>query len=161
MAAVPISQVTQTSSHASLSDEKRREFTDAFQALDKSGLIGPFELGILMRSLNHNPTDDDLNAIIEEYQVYEKGGVNLKEFLVIMSKRESELELRQKLALAFGCLSRDDNGFVDVNDLKIKMMSVGSAPYTEKEFEEFIQEVQMEPDGQLDYMAFIDLLVKK
>eukprot|EP00397_Hematodinium_sp_SG-2012_P057894 GEMP01072785.1.p1 GENE.GEMP01072785.1~~GEMP01072785.1.p1 ORF type:complete len:150 (+),score=29.13 GEMP01072785.1:57-506(+) len=144
-----------------LSEDKNKEFTEAFHAMDKGGRLGPFELGILMRSLNHNPTDDDLNKIIDEYDVYAKGGINLQEFLEIMSKREIELELRERLLFAFSTFSRDDNGFISVDDLKQKMMTIGTAPYVEKEFEEFVAEAAIDSDGQLDYSAFIDVMLKK
>ena len=45
-----------------LTDEMTREFTEAFNDLDKNrtGFLAVFELGVLMRSLGHTLQDEDM-----------------------------------------------------------------------------------------------------
>lgn len=152
-----------TAAEFSLPEEQYKEFTEAFHAVDKnnSGLLSPFELGILMRSLGHNPTEAELNQIIQDYDAYAKGGINVHDFLTVMSKREQDTALQDKLLNAFRVFDRDGNGFVSYDELRSQMMTIGNNPYTEKEFEEFMSEYQPEPDGQIDYNAFAQLMLKK
>merc|ERR1711937_864080 len=108
--------------------------------------------GILMRSLGHNPTDDELNAIVQEYDSYVKGGISLSDFLVVMKNREQDSELRTRLLKIF---DRDGNGYISLDRLKEDMMKEGDLPFTDKEFEEFMSEAPapgmdlITPDGRL------------
>lgn len=41
------------------------------------------------------------------------------------------------------------------------MCTLGEEPYSEKEWEDFLSEYEMTPDGQIDYELLIDLMTKK
>ena len=56
---------------------------------------------------------------------------------------------------------RDQNGFVASEELKEAMCTLGEEPYSEKEWEDFLSEYEMTPDGQIDYELLIDLMTKK
>merc|ERR1719456_1393656 len=120
-------------------EETLKEYVDTFKLMDKneSGMLSPYELGILMRSLAHNPTDEELNAIVQEYDTYVKGGITLPDFLVVMSKREQDSELRNALLRKFQIFDRDGNGYISLDQLKEKMTITGENPMTEAEWTEF------------------------
>merc|ERR1711964_110263 len=124
-------------------------------------MLSPYELGILMRSLAHNPTEEELNAIVQEYDVYVKGGISLHDFLSVMSKREQDTERGEKLFQAFQVFDRDGNGFVNVEALREQMMTLGDDPFTEEEFTLFLSEAQqpgqelVTPDNRLEYTDFV------
>merc|ERR1712196_495949 len=113
-------------------------------AMDKNhtGLLSPFELARLMRSLDHSPNDDELGQIMQDHDVYAKGGINLQDFLSVMAKREQDVALKEKLMQAFAVFDRDGNGFVAMDELRTQLCTVGANPYQEKEFEDFMQEYQ-------------------
>mmetsp|Transcript_59141 Transcript_59141/g.136466 ORF Transcript_59141/g.136466 Transcript_59141/m.136466 type:complete len:163 (+) Transcript_59141:135-623(+) len=134
---------------AGLSEEQRLEFTECFKLHDKmnSGLLSPFELGILMRSLGHGPTDDEMNKIITEYEVYSKGGINVQDFLHVMAKREQDTAAREKLEEAFRVFDRDGNGYISKYELEALMKHQDSpSPYDDAEWKDFIAEAPMGED---------------
>merc|ERR550514_542047 len=106
--------MTTTNQTYTLTDEQYKEFTDAFRSMDHngSGMLSSYDLGVLMRSLAHNPTDEELNEIIIDYDVIAKGGVTLEDFLTMMLRREQNSALGEKLTAAFAVFDRDGNGFV-------------------------------------------------
>merc|ERR1712096_462222 len=123
----------------------------AFNAMNKNhtGLLKPESIARLMWSLDHCPNDDEVAQIMQDYDVYAKGGINLQDFLSVMAKREQDVALREKLMQAFAVFDRDGNGFVAMDELRTQLCTVGPAPYAEKEFEDFVAEYQPEADGQI------------
>eukprot|EP00929_Paragymnodinium_shiwhaense_P000805 TRINITY_DN101007_c0_g1_i1.p1 TRINITY_DN101007_c0_g1~~TRINITY_DN101007_c0_g1_i1.p1 ORF type:complete len:162 (+),score=46.42 TRINITY_DN101007_c0_g1_i1:96-581(+) len=155
-----------------LSDERIREFTDAFNDLDKNrtGYLSTKGLAVLMRSMGHILNESDLANINTDSEMC----VGLMDFLQIMAKRESDSALQEKLKKAFAVFDRDGSGFISIQDLRVPMMSVGGASaYTEAEFETFISEYLAEApenqlnrhpaadDGLMDYMEFIKIMLRK
>ncbi|CAE7691834.1 unnamed protein product, partial [Symbiodinium necroappetens] len=95
----------------------------------------------------------------------EHGTVTLADFLQIMAKREQDVLLQQKLAQAFAVFDKDGSGFISVNaesDFRKQMTSLGSNPFTDEQFENFLSEYRAEAasqhpaeqDGLVDYQAY-------
>merc|ERR1712217_8275 len=109
-------------------------------------------LGVLMRSLGHPLTDEDLRNITADNDRC----VTLADFLNIMAKREQDIALQERLMEAFLVFDRDRSGFINVgtredryrSEFYTQMTSLGPAPYTEK-------------DGEVDYQELIKLMLKK
>mmetsp|Transcript_82764 Transcript_82764/g.210602 ORF Transcript_82764/g.210602 Transcript_82764/m.210602 type:complete len:177 (-) Transcript_82764:186-716(-) len=162
-----------------LTEEQQREFTEKFNDIDKNrtGFVSPFELGVLMRSLGHPLTDEDLRNITAENDRC----VTLADFLTIMAKREQDISLQEKLKDGFLVFDRDRSGYINVgtredryrSEFYTQMTSLGPNPWDEKEFEEFMSEyLGIEPvasrggqgnaneDGEVDYMEMIKLMLK-
>mmetsp|Transcript_111506 Transcript_111506/g.315712 ORF Transcript_111506/g.315712 Transcript_111506/m.315712 type:complete len:167 (-) Transcript_111506:2-502(-) len=157
-----------------LTEEQQREFTEAFQDLDKnhSGFLSPFELGVLMRSLGHTLTDEDLKDITADTERC----VTLADFLNLMAKREQDIALQDKLMKAFSVFDCDGSGFVNVaqqSDFQQFMMGAGPNPFTKEEFDAFMSEYLAEApmaaniqhpaaeDGLVDYQEFVKLMLRK
>ena len=143
-----------------LTDEQRAQLK---QHVPGTGLLSPEQLNACMRSLDHPPTAEELQVIIDDFDVYAKGGISLQDFLFIMAKREANTALREKLMACFRLFDRDENGFIDVDELKENLMTVGPKPYSEREFEDLFQEMDLTavPDGQVDYAQLVEILVKR
>jgi len=155
---------------AGLTEEQSREYSEAFNDLDKNntGMLTKFELGVLMRSLNHTPTDEDLHIIAGDAE----NGVTIVDFLNIMAKREQETALQDKLAKAFSVFDNDGSGFISVgpnSDFRTQMMTLGPNPYTEADWTAFMAEYmesvapqQHSVDDELcDYSEMVRLMLKK
>merc|ERR1719230_2544778 len=89
-----------------------------------------------MRSLGHSLSEDDMRNITTDSERC----VGLNDFIEIMAKREMEIALQDKLKKAFAVFDRDGSGFISVDELRVQMMSLGPAPYSEQEFENFVSE---------------------
>eukprot|EP00462_Mataza_sp_D1_P018554 CAMPEP_0175138228 /NCGR_PEP_ID=MMETSP0087-20121206/10231_1 /TAXON_ID=136419 /ORGANISM="Unknown Unknown, Strain D1" /LENGTH=98 /DNA_ID=CAMNT_0016421105 /DNA_START=87 /DNA_END=383 /DNA_ORIENTATION=- len=77
-----------------LSEEIIAEFKEAFALFDKNGdgTITTKELGTVMRSLGQNPTEAELQDMINEVDVDGNGTMDFFEFLLMMTRRGTERE---------------------------------------------------------------------
>ncbi|KAF4692459.1 hypothetical protein FOZ63_017102 [Perkinsus olseni] len=139
------------------------EYRKAFSLVDRGGrgVITPYEIGVLMRSLGHSPTDDELIKILEDYDLSNRKGITVDEFLEVMSRRENSVELRESLSRAFQLFDRDGNGFLSVQELRDKLCSSGDNPYSEKEFDDLLAGAEVTSDGQLEYSQLVEMMLRK
>ncbi|CAD7951810.1 unnamed protein product [Amoebophrya sp. A120] len=131
-----------------LSEEQYKMCCDAFAAFSsQEGLLTPFELNNCMRSLGHAPGSEEFAKILEEHDLYSKGGVSLQGFLYIIAQREASTTLKTGLLDVFSKFDRDQNGFVDAEEIKEAMMTLGEEPFTEDEWVKLLEEYEMPPDN--------------
>ena len=71
-----------------ISAEQLNEYQEAFQLFDKNGdgTITVTELGTVMKSLGNNPTDAELQDMIDECDADGNGTLEFEEFCNMMSK---------------------------------------------------------------------------
>ncbi len=80
-----------------MTGEPSDEFLPLFQNGD--GFISAKELGVLMRTLGRNPTEDEIMQIMNEIDVDHNGKLDFSEFTVMMRDKltsdDMELEIKQ------------------------------------------------------------------
>jgi len=81
--------------------------------------------------------------------------------LYIVAQREASTTLKQGLLEAFSKFDRDQNGYVDAEEIKEAMMVLGEEPFTEEEWVKLLEEYEMPPDNQIDYYQFVDIMTRK
>ena len=64
---------------------------------DGDRTISVEELGIVLRSLGQNPTDDEVLDMIREVDDNDDGTCGYDEFLLLMSRRMNENELDEEM----------------------------------------------------------------
>ena len=76
-----------------LSNEQISEFKEAFSLFDKDGdgTITTKELGTVMRSLGQNPTEAELQDMINEVDQDGSGTIDFPKFLTLMTKRTAHV----------------------------------------------------------------------
>ncbi|ELU09134.1 hypothetical protein CAPTEDRAFT_228814 [Capitella teleta] len=140
-----------------LTDEEIQEYKEAFAMFDKDGdgTISTKELGIVMRSLGQNPTESELQEIINEVDMDGNGTIDFEEFVVMMAKQQclGPEELEQ----AFRMFDKDGDGFIDARELRHLLTNLGEK-LTETEVDEMIREVDIDGDGKVDYNEFVQML---
>ena len=94
--------------------------------VDGDGVITARELGTVLRSQGHDPTEAELQEMIAEVDTDGNGVVDFCEFLVVMANKfyspdDSEEEIKE----AFGVLDKDGNGYISAAELKHIMSNLG------------------------------------
>lgn len=145
-----------------LSEEKITEFKAAFELFDKDrdGTITTKELGILMRNLGQNPSEEELKQMIREVDLDGNGTIDFKEFLCLMVKKMKGTDTEEELLEAFKVFDRDGNGYITSHELRYIMTNLGEG-LTPEEVEEMVKEADLDNDGQIDYDEFVKMMLSK
>ncbi|KAF9667482.1 hypothetical protein SADUNF_Sadunf15G0027600 [Salix dunnii] len=168
-----------------LTEEQIAEFKEAFSLFDKDGdgCITTKELGTVMRSLGQNPTEAELQDMINEVDADQNGTIDFPEFLNLMARKmkksssealdcpeiidmtnvlylycdtDSEEELKE----AFKVFDKDQNGYISAAELRHVMTNLGEK-LTDEEVEEMIREADVDGDGQVNYEEFVRMMLAK
>ena len=77
-----------------LTEEQIAEFKEAFSLFDKDGdgTITTKELGTVMRSLGQNPTEAELQDMINEVDANGNGTIDFPEFLTMMARQMKDTD---------------------------------------------------------------------
>ncbi len=146
----------------SLQEDKVIECREVFELFDKdkSGSISTSELGDVMRALGANPSNTELQEMIEEVDKNKSGHIEFEEFLILFEKKMREPDSEQDLIEAFRIFDRDNSGTISAKELKHVMTSLGDK-LTEEEADEMIKEADSNNDGYIDYAEFVKMMLSK
>ncbi|XP_072042631.1 calmodulin-alpha-like [Amphiura filiformis] len=144
-----------------LTEEQIAEFNEAFSLFDKDddGTITSEELGTLMRSLGQNPTEAELQDMINEVDADGNDTIDFSEFLTMVEETDPEAQIRE----AFRVLDKDGNGLISAADLRhaIMVMTNLGETLTEEEVDDMIREADIDGDGQVNYEEFVAMVTSQ
>ncbi|XP_061999478.1 uncharacterized protein LOC133716840 [Rosa rugosa] len=145
-----------------LSPDYKSEFKEAFSLFDKDGdgSITTEELGTVMRSLGQNPTEEELQDMINEVDVDGSGTIECQEFLDLMAKKMKGTDFDEQLKEAFRVFDKDQNGFISAAELRHVLTNLGEK-LTDEELGEMVREADLDRDGQINYEEFVKVMVAK
>ncbi|KAM6177309.1 calmodulin-like protein 3 [Erethizon dorsatum] len=145
-----------------LTEEQIAEFKEAFSLFDKDGdgCITTQELGTVMRSLGQNPTEAELQGMVNEIDRDGNGTVDFPEFLGMMARKMKDTDSEEEIREAFRVFDKDDNGYVSAAELRHVMTRLGEK-LSDEEVEEMIRTADTDGDGQVNYEEFVRMLVSK
>ncbi|KAI5003268.1 hypothetical protein ZWY2020_030428 [Hordeum vulgare] len=145
-----------------LSEEQIGEFKEAFSLFDKDGdgSITTKELGTVMRSLGQNPTEAELQDMINEVDADGNGTIDFPEFLNLMARKMKDTDSEEELKEAFRVFDKDQNGFISAAELRQVMTNLGEK-LSEEEVEEMVREADVDGDGQINYDEFVKVMMAK
>ncbi|KAJ9602693.1 hypothetical protein H2200_012887 [Cladophialophora chaetospira] len=148
--------------NAKLSDEELQAFKDVFALFDKdgSGTITAQELGEIMKSLGQNPSDSELQDMINEVDVDHSGAIDFDEFIKMMSTTVKAQDFAHETRAAFNVFDKDGSGTISADELRQVMKSLGEN-LTDEEIDEMIREADKDKNGTIDYEEFVQLLSPK
>merc|ERR1712079_792124 len=141
-----------------LTDEEMDAFKETFMMFDKDGdgTVSTKELGAVMRTLGNNPTQEELEELIDDADRDGSGSVDFREFVELMIKRESEKETIDDLKQVFRVFDKDGNGYVSTSEIKFVLKSVGLI-FTDEEIQEMVQEADIDGDQHVSFDEFQDI----
>ena len=145
-----------------LTEEQIAEFKEAFSLFDKDGdgTITTKELGTVMRSLGQNPTEAELQDMINEVDADGNGTIDFPEFLTMMARKMKDTDSEEEILEAFKVFDKDGNGFISAAELRHIMTNLGEK-LTDEEVDEMIREADIDGDGQINYEEFVKVMMAK
>lgn len=125
-----------------------------------------------MRSLGQNPSESELQDMINEVDADNNGTIDFPgihtsmitplcspiclrpanphtEFLTMMARKMKDTDSEEEIREAFKVFDRDSNGFISAAELRHVMTSIGEK-LTDDEVDEMIREADQDGDGRID-----------
>lgn len=146
----------------SLTDEKMSELREAFEMFDrdKDGLINSKELGNILRSLGHEPSEQELTDMINEIDGDADGKIDFNEFIDLMLKRAKDSDIEEELIEAFRIFDKESEGLISSSEFRHIMLTLGEK-LSEDEVDEMIKEADSRGEGVINYKDFVKIMLSK
>lgn len=145
-----------------LTDDKIKEYKEAFEMFDrdKDGYINQKELGNILRSLGHDPSEQDLVDMMQDIDVNNNKCIDFNEFMQLMHKRAKQSDIEEELVEAFRIFDKEGNGLIPTSEFKHIMLTLGEK-LNEEEVEEMMKEADSKNEGVIDYKEFAKLMLSR
>jgi len=143
-----------------MSKEQVAQFKAAFEMFDKDGdgTITTKELGTVMRNLGANPTETELQDMINEVDGDGSGEIDFDEFLQLMGSKMKDSDAESELRAAFRAFDKDGNGSINATELREAMKAIGEN-LSQEEVEEMIRDADADGDGNVNYEEFVKMMM--
>ncbi|XP_027630514.1 calmodulin-like [Tupaia chinensis] len=142
-----------------LTQEQIAQFKEAFSLFDKEGNETiTKELGTVMRSLGQNPTEAELQDMINKVHADGNGTIDLPKFLTMMARKMKDTHSAEEIREAFRVFDKDGNGCISAAELRHVMTNLGEKLTDD---DEMIREADIDGDGQVNYEEFVEMMTAK
>ena len=141
------------------------ELRETFALFANKGLHGTLsistkDLGTVIRSLDQNPSEAEIQDWVKEVDPDGTGSIGFDEFVNLMSKIYKNTDTEEEILEAFKVFDRDGNGLIDAAELKYVLTNLGEK-LTDEEVDEMIREADIDGDGQINYEEFVKVMMAK
>ncbi|CAH3172369.1 unnamed protein product [Porites evermanni] len=135
-----------------------QEYREAFKCFDlnENGTLSTKELKYAMRMLGSNPTDTQIQQLVNAKDFDGDGTINFDEFVTIIED-ENSIEEDENLFMIFGVFDPENNGYIDGGHIKRSLQSLVDVP--PDEIEDIIQNARITDDRKFALEEFSALLV--
>ena len=120
---------------------------------DGDGTITLNELRTVMQSLGQNPTDQELEDMINEVDNDGNNEIDFEEFLTLMARNMQDLDEEKVIKQGFSVFDTDEDGKITLDDLRRVMESLGEQ-LNENQLVEIIKELDSNSDDAIDFEEF-------
>ncbi|RZB49559.1 Calmodulin-like protein 8 isoform B [Glycine soja] len=124
----------------------------------RKGCITIEELSTAIRSLDENPTVEELQIMMNEVDMDGNGTIEFGEFLNLMARKMKETEAEEELKEAFRVFDKDHDGYISPSELRSVMRTIGEK-VTDEEVEQMVKEADLDGDGLIDYEEFVRMML--
>ncbi|XP_064622189.1 uncharacterized protein LOC135484541 [Lineus longissimus] len=139
------------------------DLRDAFNQFDKDGdnTISVEELGYVIRAMGQNPTEKEIQKMMDAADLDKSGRIEFNEFVELMAEVPVSEDPEEDLLEAFRVFDKDGNGFVTAEEFKATMTEMGDMKMSMQDVEDFIREADADGDGNLNYQEFVKWICAK
>ncbi|OWF37243.1 Centrin-1 [Mizuhopecten yessoensis] len=144
-----------------LTEEQKQEIREAFDLFDTdgSGTIDAKELKVAMRALGFEPKKEEIKKMISDIDREGTGTIDFNEFLMLMTQKMSEKDVKEEILKAFRLFDDDDTGKISFKNLKRVAKELGES-LTDEELQEMIDEADRDGDGEINETEFLKIMKK-
>ena len=147
--------------YKNLTLDQKQEYKEIFEIFDsdQSGSIQSEEIAQVMRTLGQNPTNEEVEAMVNNIDVDGNGEVDFDEFLILMVQQlKKENEAEEELVEVFNMFDKDGDGLISVHDLVARFTELGDPIYND-EAQEMMANCDVDGDGMLNFAEFVKLML--
>lgn len=146
----------------SLSIETRNKLKANFNNFDKDqdGLISYQELKELMKQTSKSFIEADLQDLLNEVDINEKGQINCKTYIDIISKLNRKNDTDDEIIEVFKIFDKDNSGLISTKKIMDVFLKIDEN-IKEEEVLQMIKECDIDQDGYLNFEEFCLLMKNK
>ncbi|KAL0581448.1 translation elongation factor EF1B gamma [Marasmius crinis-equi] len=111
-----------------------------------------------MRSLGQNPSEVELQDMINEVDVDGNGTIDFHEFLAMMAKKVHAGDSEEEIKQAFKVFDKDGSGSISAAELRHVMESLGER-LSDAEIDAMMKEADVDGDGTISYNEFVKMML--
>ncbi|XP_019636401.1 PREDICTED: calmodulin-A-like isoform X1 [Branchiostoma belcheri] len=145
-----------------LTEEQIGEFKEAFALFDQDGdgTITTEELGVVMRSLGRNPTEAQLQEMMNTADAARSGSIDFADFLKLMASKMLSTNVQEEIIQAFRVFDKDGDGYVSAAELRHVMTNLGEK-ISADELDEMFQVANVDANGMINYTEFVRAMMEE
>lgn len=130
------------------------EFKEAFNMIDQNrdGFVEKEDLHDMLASLGKNPSDEYLDAMMNEAP----GPINFTMFLTLFGERLQGTDPEDVIKNAFGCFDEENGGLIPEERLRELLTTMGDR-FSDEDVDEMYREAPIK-NGLFDYIEFTRIL---
>ena len=153
-----------SSKHPHLTAEELAEFREIFNLvdLDKGGTISKDELKQLMHTLGLRPSQEELNAMVDEIDADGNGEIDFDEFVTVMSRKVNTSYTPAQVKAAFKVFEKEaPSGFVTMAALEQALTTYGSEKLSLSDAQELLSQIEPDENGLINYVEFVNMSARR
>lgn len=145
-------------SNVQVSEQEVMELREVFRSFDEdgNGFIEFDELKGALQKMGQDPTDEQVQDMMNELDLNGDGMISFEEFLHMNASHN--VDPAEELRQAFQDFDTSGTGCIPIHELKVVMTQI-IPDYTGKEIDELIQEMDGDKNGVIDYEEFVQTLL--
>jgi calmodulin len=140
--------------------DQNEAFKKTFDLFDSEnlGTIPREELATVMRALGQNPSEEEIQEYIQEYDPYDTKVFHYDSFRALMIKRLTRDNKEKELMDAFKAFDKDMTGTIKCEDLRDAFLAFNK-DLNEEQVEEMLKEFDIGGLGDITYKDVVKTIV--
>lgn len=145
-----------------LSNEEQDLIRDAYRIMDRDneGAITSKELAVVIRALGRQPTDNEVQSMINEVDSDGNGSIEAFEFCNVILRKMRDTNHEEELRDTFRVFDKDNQGYITSIEVKNVLTALG-VKVADEELEDIIREYDLDQDNRINYEEFVNMMTMR